>query len=114
MVLPAAFNYALAQAPDNLIQVNGVTMTSDSLRPVPDATIIVKNKNRGVESANTGVFSIVCFKGDTLQFSCLGFRAKEFVIPRDFAGQYMTILQPMVQDTFYLPETGPKVRTRKL
>lgn len=97
---------AMAQTgTENIIQINGVTMTADSLRAVPDVTIMVKNKNRGVESAYTGVFSIVCYKGDTLQFSCLGFRAKEFVVAKDIKGQYFSLIQLMVQDTFYLPET---------
>lgn len=90
---------------DNIIQIDGVTMTADSLRAVPDVTILVKNKNRGIESEYTGVFSIVCYKGDTLQFSCLGFRPKEFVVPADLKGQFFSLIQLMVQDTFYLPET---------
>jgi len=96
---------ASAQNTSGIIQINGVTMTADSLRAVPDVVILVKNKNRGVESEYTGVFSIVCYKGDTLDFTCLGFRAKEFVIPKDIKGQYFSLIQLMVQDTFYLPET---------
>src|SRR4051812_19393375 len=80
---------------DNIIQINGVTMTADSLRAVPDVTILVKNKNRGVESQYTGVFSIVCSKGDTLEFSCLGFRPKEFAIAKDVKGLYFSLIQLM-------------------
>src|SRR4051812_32366899 len=90
---------------ENIIQITGVTMTADSLRAVGGVTVQVKNKNRGVESEYTGVFSIVCYKGDTLQFSCLGFRTKEFVVSKDLKGQYFSLIQLMVQDTFYLPET---------
>jgi hypothetical protein len=90
---------------DNVIQINGVTMTADSLRAVPNVTVLVKNQNRGVESSGTGVFSIVCYKGDTLQFEALGFRSKEFPVPTDIKGQYFSLIQLMVQDTFYLPET---------
>ena len=90
---------------ENIIQINGVIMTSDSLRAVPGATVLVKNKNRGVESENTGVFSLVCYKGDTLQFSCLGFKSKDFVVSKELPGHYYSIIQLMVQDTFYLPET---------
>jgi hypothetical protein len=90
---------------DNVIQINGVTMTADSLRAVPNVTISVKNQNRGVESEYTGVFTLVCYKGDTLEFSCLGFRQKEFVVSNSLPGQYFTLIQLMVQDTFYLPET---------
>jgi len=90
---------------DNVIQIDGVTMTADSLRAVPDVTILVKGKNRGVESEYTGVFSMVCAKGDTLEFSCLGFRSKQFVVSKDLKGEYFSLIQLMVQDTFYLPET---------
>lgn len=104
LVVSASCAFA-QRSSDNIIQINGVTMTADSLRSVPDVTIVVKNRNRGVESAYTGVFSIVCYKGDTLEFSCLGFRAKEFVVPMDIKGLYFSLIQLMVQDTFYLPET---------
>ena len=90
---------------DNIVQINGVTMTADSLRAVPGVVVLVKNKNRGVESGNRGVFSIVVYKGDTLQFTALGFRSKEYVVPEDIEGQYLSMIQLMVQDTFYLPET---------
>jgi len=97
---------AVAQASlDNVIQIDGVTMTADSLRAVPEVTIVVKNKNRGVESEYSGVFSLVCYKGDTLDFSCIGFRPKEFVVPKNLTGEYFSMIQLMVQDTFYLPET---------
>ena len=90
---------------DNIIQINGVTMTADSLRGVANVTVLVKNQNRGVESERSGVFSIVCYKGDTLEFSCLGYRTKDFVIKKDLPGQYFSMIQLMVMDTFYLPET---------
>lgn len=90
---------------EKLVQINGVLMTADSLRAVPGAIIMVKNKNRGVESTSQGVFSVVAFKGDTLQFSALGFRPKEFIVPKDIKGHYFSAIQLMVQDTFFLPET---------
>jgi len=90
---------------DRIIEIDGVTMTADSLRAVPNATIQVKNQNRGVSSAYTGVFSIVCYKGDTLEFSCMGFRTKEYIVPQNLPEQHYSLIQLMVQDTFYLPET---------
>ena len=101
--LGAGFSHA-QEAFDNVIQINGVAMTADSLRGVP-ATIQVKGKNRGVEAEYTGVFSIVCYKGDTLQFTCIGYRPKEFLVSKELKGQYFSLIQLMVQDTFYLPET---------
>lgn len=80
-------------------------MTADSLRAVPDVTIAIKNKDRGTYSSTFGVFSLVCSKGDTLNFSAVGYRSKEYVIPPDINGRYFNVVQLMVQDTFYLPET---------
>ncbi|MGN6567685.1 MAG: carboxypeptidase-like regulatory domain-containing protein [Flavipsychrobacter sp.] len=89
----------------NVVQVNGIIMTPDSQRVIPNVTVLVKSQNRGVISSHMGVFTIVCFKGDTLQFSEIGFRPKEVVIPKDIKGEYYSLIEPMVQDTFYLPET---------
>lgn len=97
--------YAQNNGEQNLVQISGVTMTADSLRAVPGVIITVKNKYRGTASSDQGVFSIVAYKGDTLQFSEIGFRSKEVVIPNDIKGHYFSMIQLMVQDTFYLPET---------
>ena len=101
--LPAA-SYAQA-AYDNILQINGVTMTADSLRAVGGTTISVKSKNRGVVSSERGVFSIVVIKGDTLEFSAIGYRPKEYVVPRNVEGHFVSLIQLMTQDTFYLAET---------
>jgi hypothetical protein len=99
-------NGALAQSSfENVVEIDGVVMTADSLRAVGGAVVEVKNKNRGVYSEYTGVFSLVCYKGDTLEFSSIGFRSKEFIVPQNIKGQYFSLIQLMVQDTFYLPET---------
>lgn len=90
---------------EDVIQITGVTMTADSLRAVPDVTITIKNKDRGTYSSKYGVFSLVCSKGDTLNYTAIGYRDKEYVIPANIEGQYFNIVQLMVQDTFYLPET---------
>lgn len=106
IILCIAGKTAVAQvANNNIIQINGVTMTADSLRAVPGTTVLVKNMNRGVYASDKGVFSIVCHKGDTLQFTSVGFRDKEYVVPQNIEGQYFSMIQLMVQDTFYLPET---------
>lgn len=100
------FHYASAQSDEeNIVQINGVTMTADSLRGVPGAIVMLKHHNRGTISNEQGVFSLVAHKGDTLRFSALGFRTKEFAIPKDVKGHYFSVVQLMTQDTFYLQET---------
>lgn len=90
---------------DHLVQINGVLMTSDSLYAIPDALITVKHYNKGMYTSEQGVFSIVCFKGDTLQFRSLGFRDKDYVVPLNLEGNQLSIIQLMSQDTFFLNET---------
>lgn len=107
LMLPFISGKARAQEAQDqrIVQINGVTLTADSLRAVPGATVSVRNQYRGVNSSDRGVFSIVCYKGDTLEFSSIGFRTKVYVVPQHIAGQYFSMIQLMVQDTFYLPET---------
>lgn len=107
IVLLFGINNVTAQehAAWDLIQITGVTMTADSLRAVPDVAIEIKDKERGTYSNSFGVFSLVCKKGDTLVFSSLGYRKKEYVIPNDIEGRFFNMVQLMVQDTFYLAET---------
>lgn len=99
-------NTAFAQDGDEqIVQINGVTMTADSLRAVPGAVIMLKNDYRGTVSNERGVFSLVAHKGDTLVFTALGFRKKEVQIPEDIEGHYFSLVQLLTQDTFYLQET---------
>ena len=104
---PGIITVARAQEESDarIVQINGVTITADSLRAVPGTTVTVKNKYRGVSSSDLGVFSLVCYKGDTLEFTAVGFRPKTYVVPTRCKGQYFSMIQLMVQDTFYLPET---------
>jgi hypothetical protein len=96
----------LAQVSFNkLIQINGVVMTSDSLYGIPDVTISVKNHEKGTYTSELGVFAIVCFKGDTLQFRSLGFNPKDYVVPESIEGNTISMVQLMSQDTFFLNET---------
>lgn len=116
ILLPQMFATSVgAQMPtqDDIVQLTGITITADSLRVVSGTTISVKNKFRGVISSDLGVFSIVCLKGDTLEFTCIGFRPKTYVVPLRIQGQYFSMIQLMVQDTFYLPETIVKPLPQK-
>lgn len=97
--------FAQTDEEDRIVQINGVTMTADSLRAVPNAVIMLKSQYRGTTSNHMGVFSIVAYKGDTLEFSHIGFRKKLYVIPEDIEGDHFSLVQLMVQDTFFLSET---------
>ncbi len=103
-MVPTGQSAAQKQAAE-LVQISGVVMTADSLRAVAGTAVTVRGRTWGGEAGDRGVFSIVAYKGDTLQFQALGYRDKQYIIPRDREGQYFSMIQLMVQDTFYLPET---------
>jgi hypothetical protein len=95
---------------DSVVQLYGVVMTADSLRGIPSVSIVVKGQNRGTVSNEQGVFSIVVMKGDQVEFTSIGYKAKLVDIPRDLEGNQYSIIQLMVTDTVYLPATIIKPR----
>ncbi len=95
-----------AKAQDNnLIQFSGVVVTGDSLKPVPYTNIIIKNTYRGTVSDYYGFFSFVAKKTDTLEFSCLGYKTSEYIIPDTLHSNKYSLIQILRTDTFLLKET---------
>ncbi len=88
--------------PSNLIQFSGVVVTHDSLKPVPYTNIIDKSTRRGTISDYFGYFSFVANKGDTLIFSCVGYKKTEFVIPDTLTTNKYSLIQLMYEDTVLL------------
>lgn len=105
LILPFLVKAQFQAFKDSIIQISGITMTSDSLRAIPAVSILVKGQGRGTISNSQGVFSIVAFKGDTLTFSAVGFRKKDYKIPLELVGNRFSVIQLMSEDTIYLSET---------
>jgi hypothetical protein len=108
-----AFHQVKAQSrfpKDSVIQLYGVVMTSDSLRAIPAASVIVQNKGRGTITNNDGVFSIVVLKGDKITFSSIGFKNREYKIPTNLTDDQYSLIVLLVNDTNYLPATILKPR----
>lgn len=100
-------------AKDSLVQLYGVVMTADSLRGLPGVTVKLKNQNRGTYTNYQGVFSIVVMKGDEIEFTYVGYKAKTVSIPQQLESNRYSIIQLMVMDTVYLPATIIKPRPRR-
>ncbi|NSL90623.1 carboxypeptidase-like regulatory domain-containing protein [Chitinophaga solisilvae] len=105
LLSPFLLKAQISEFRDSVIQISGVTMTADSLRAIPAVSIVVRGQGRGTISNNAGVFSIVVFKGDTLTFSAVGFKRKDYKIPPTLKGNNFSLIQLMVEDTTYLPVT---------
>ena len=97
-------------ARDSVVQLYGIVMTADSLQGIPAVSVTIKGSNRGTITNNQGVFSIVVLKGDVIDFSHVSYKPKSVKIPTNLVGNQYSIVQLMVEDTFYLPATIIKPR----
>ena len=89
---------------DSLLQFSGVLLTRDSLVAVPFANILIKGSKRGTISDYFGYFSFVAERGDTIQFSYIGFKDALFVIPDSLDKRNYSLIQMMDGDTITLQE----------
>ena len=88
-----------------IIQFSGLVVTGDSLQAIPFSTVSIKRTNQGTITDYYGYFSFVAETGDTIQFSSLGYKPSEFVIPSDLDENKYAMVHVLSQDTIYLPET---------
>jgi hypothetical protein len=94
-----------AQTKDtSLIQFSGVFLDADSLTPVPYVSIVVINSQRGTNTDYRGAFSFVAHAGDTVRFTCIGYKPFQCIIPDTLSTKRYTIIQLFSRDTIELPE----------
>ncbi len=93
------------RTPRRVIQFTGLVLTSDSLKPLPYASIWVKNTHRGTTTDYYGFFSIPVYENDTLRFSSVGFSEALYVVPDTLTKSRYSAVQMMTKDTIYLAET---------
>ena len=91
--------------PNDLIQFSGVIVEADSLRAIPYTSILVKNNNRGTISDYFGYFSFVAQKSDTIEFTAIGYRSAQYVIPDSLVSNTYSLIQVLQQDTIFLKTT---------
>ena len=86
----------------DLIQFSGVVVGSDSLAPIPYASIIVRHSSRGTISDYFGYFSFVAKKNDTLEFSAIGYIQAMFIVPDTLTSTIYSLIQVLHSDTVLL------------
>ena len=88
-----------------LIQLSGVVVESDSLKPIPFVSIIIHNGHRGTISDYFGYFSFVAQESDTIEFSAIGFHSAKFIIPDTLSSYTYSIIQVLRMNTITLEVT---------
>lgn len=89
----------------DLVQFSGVVVSGDSLNPIPFASILVRNEARGTISDYFGFFSFVAQKGDTIEFTCVGYKKSFYKIPDTLRGDKYSLIQMLTTDTVLLGES---------
>ena len=91
------------------IQFSGIVVMADSLNAVPFATIILTNSRTGYKYGTIsdlgGFFSFVAQRGDTVDFTSVGFKPATYVIPDTIRNDRYSLFQLMFRDTIFLEET---------
>ena len=86
------------------VQVTGVVLEHDSLQALPFTSIRIMNSKQGTVSDNTGYFSLFIIAGDTLQFSNVGYKTAQFILPEALATEHYSLIQLMQKDTILLDQ----------
>lgn len=89
---------------NDVIQISGLVLSSDGERGIPYAHVIVKKRAQGTICDFDGFFSIPVAKGDTIQFSSVGYINNFFVISDTLNVKYYSIKQRLMPDTMTLQE----------
>lgn len=91
---------------EQLVQFSGMVLdgTTEQLLPLPYTNIYIKESNRGTYSDFKGFFSMVAKKGDIVEFSAVGYKTVQFVIPDSLEDNRFSMVQLMTMDTINLPE----------
>ncbi len=90
---------------DSVVQLFGIVMTADSLQGIEAVSVSIRGSNRGTITNSEGVFSIVAMKGDVIDFTHVSYKPKTITVPKSLEGNQYSVVQLMVEDTFYLPAT---------
>jgi len=85
-----------------VVQVSGLVVTGDSLRPLPFTTVYRVRDSRGTMTDPQGFFSIPILEGDTLRFSSTGYITREVVVPSGGERNRISLVQPMSRDTIMI------------
>jgi hypothetical protein len=94
-----------AQDEKKVVQFSGFVMTSDSLQGVSYTHITIRNRGRVATAGADGFFSFAAEEGDTLYFTCIGFRPSVYILPQTLDKDKYSVIQLMSRTEYYLKGT---------
>ncbi|MEY4603716.1 MAG: hypothetical protein RIT43_1008 [Bacteroidota bacterium] len=82
-----------------LVQLSGVVISETDLNPLPYTTIYDRSIKKGVVSDYYGFFSTVVLPGDTLLFSCFGYKLSTYIVPDTLKDNRYSVIHMLQKDT---------------
>ncbi len=103
LIVVALGSHAKAQKDskdDSLVQFSGLIMSSDSLMALSDVNIRIKGHFYGTISNTLGIFTLVAKKNDTIMFTSIGYKPKQYIVPSNLSSQRYSMVITLASDTF--------------
>lgn len=91
-----------AALPEKYVQISGVVLEQDSLKPVPFVSIMVRGTKHGTVSDYYGFFTIVARPGDQLQFFSVTHHNATYDIPDTLNEKHYSMIKILSKDTVQL------------
>ncbi len=88
----------------NVVGIYGILMSSDTLRPIPDAQIFSRDNYLGSFSDTTGRFYITVSRNDSIMFSSLGYITEIIPVTDSLLHRKQPITFYMTLDTILIHE----------
>jgi hypothetical protein len=97
------FHFSYSQNKSRLIQLSGIVVNSDSLKPISYTTIYNKTVKRGTLSDVYGYFSTVVLPGDTIIFNRFGYNNSSYIVPDTLVDDRYSIIHILNLDSINPP-----------
>jgi len=100
------FTKAQDKKPEHLLQLSGkvVVLEIDSLKGLPFASVLIRNKKTGAVTDGKGFFTLVASPGDVVEFVSIGYKDAQYIVPDTLKATHYSIVQVMKRDTISLNE----------
>lgn len=92
-----------SQKKPKLIQLSGVVVNSDSLKPISYTTVYNRTVKRGSLSDVYGYFSTVVLPGDTIIFNRFGYKNSSYIVPDTLIDDRYSIIHILNLDSINPP-----------
>ncbi|MEW6773481.1 MAG: carboxypeptidase-like regulatory domain-containing protein [Bacteroidota bacterium] len=98
--------FAQKDKEEKFIQISGVVVDADSLKPVPFVSIIIKGTKRGTITDFYGFFTLVASPGDELEFFSLNHKNGVYKLDDTLKLSHYYIIHTLIKDTIQLPSVS--------